>query len=77
MILKQIVYSNIITIYYSNQLVCLFLCLATFPIDTSKTRLQLQGQHIDSRQTELRYRGMSHAVLRISKEEGFCALYNG
>ncbi|XP_065332236.1 mitochondrial uncoupling protein Bmcp [Cloeon dipterum] len=43
----------------------------TFPIDTTKTRLQLQqgcGQ---------RYRGMLHALVNITKEEGFRALYSG
>ncbi len=49
----------------------------TFPIDTTKTRLQVQGQKIDVRLTELKYRGMLHAALRISKEEGVCALYSG
>lgn len=49
----------------------------TFPIDTTKTRLQVQGQRIDTRLTELRYRGMSHALFRIFKEEGFHALYSG
>lgn len=49
----------------------------TFPIDTTKTRLQIQGQQIDAKHTELRYRGMLHAIMRISKEEGVRALYNG
>lgn len=49
----------------------------TFPIDTTKTRLQVQGQLIDARHTELKYRGMSHALLRIASEEGLCALYSG
>ncbi|XP_014678335.1 PREDICTED: kidney mitochondrial carrier protein 1-like [Priapulus caudatus] len=49
----------------------------TFPIDTSKTRLQIQGQHIDTKLTKLKYRGMLHAMYRISKEEGFRALYSG
>ncbi|KAK2155694.1 hypothetical protein LSH36_233g03015 [Paralvinella palmiformis] len=49
----------------------------TFPVDTSKTRLQLQGQHIDAKFTELRYRGMIHALSRIFQEEGIKALYSG
>ncbi|KAK6195386.1 hypothetical protein SNE40_000830 [Patella caerulea] len=49
----------------------------TFPIDTTKTRLQIQGQRIDVKLTELKYRGMSHALVRIFKDEGFYALYSG
>ncbi|KAK2172330.1 hypothetical protein NP493_972g00038 [Ridgeia piscesae] len=46
-------------------------------IDTTKTRLQIQGQKIDVRHTELKYRGMLHAISRISQEEGVRALYSG
>ncbi|KAL7734857.1 hypothetical protein ACLKA6_011136 [Drosophila palustris] len=49
----------------------------TFPIDTTKTRLQIQGQKIDQTFTELRYRGMTDAFVKISKEEGLRALYSG
>lgn len=49
----------------------------TFPIDTTKTRLQIQGQKIDSKHAELRYRGMTDALLQISKQEGVKALYSG
>ncbi|XP_070173453.1 kidney mitochondrial carrier protein 1-like [Littorina saxatilis] len=49
----------------------------TFPIDTTKTRLQIQGQKIDARFTDLKYRGMSHAFFRILREEGAVALYSG
>ena len=51
--------------------------LGTFPIDTTKTRLQIQGQTIDARLTQLRYRGMTHAALTIVREEGLPALYRG
>lgn len=51
--------------------------LATFPIDTTKTRLQLQGQHIDTVNKEIKYRGMLSAFVKISNEEGLRALYNG
>ncbi|KAG5843219.1 hypothetical protein ANANG_G00148420 [Anguilla anguilla] len=46
----------------------------TFPIDLTKTRLQVQGQ---SQCMEVRYRGMFHALLRIGQEEGVRALYSG
>ncbi|GFR13190.1 kidney mitochondrial carrier protein 1 [Trichonephila clavata] len=49
----------------------------TFPIDTTKIRLQVQGQVADARFKEIKYRGMTHALLRISKEEGIKALYSG
>lgn len=49
----------------------------TFPIDTTKTRLQVQGQKIDARLTQLKYNGMTHALFRIFREEGVAALYSG
>ncbi|CAH1781021.1 unnamed protein product [Owenia fusiformis] len=49
----------------------------TFPIDTSKTRLQIQGQKLNVKHTELKYRGMFHAIYRIGSEEGVKALYSG
>ncbi|KAG7467405.1 hypothetical protein MATL_G00153250 [Megalops atlanticus] len=49
----------------------------TFPIDLTKTRLQVQGQVCDSKYREIRYRGMVHALVRICKEEGLRALYSG
>ncbi|XP_013383541.1 kidney mitochondrial carrier protein 1-like [Lingula anatina] len=49
----------------------------TFPIDTTKTRLQIQGQKIDAQHAQLKYRGMMHAVIRISSEEGLRSLYSG
>ncbi|XP_034483433.1 mitochondrial uncoupling protein Bmcp [Drosophila innubila] len=49
----------------------------TFPIDTTKTRLQIQGQKIDQTFTQLRYRGMTDAFVKISREEGLRALYSG
>ncbi|GAB0095475.1 Mitochondrial uncoupling protein Bmcp [Sergentomyia squamirostris] len=49
----------------------------TFPIDTAKTRLQIQGQKFDDQFSRLQYRGMTHAFTKISQEEGFRALYSG
>ncbi|XP_022088031.1 kidney mitochondrial carrier protein 1-like [Acanthaster planci] len=49
----------------------------TFPIDLTKTRLQVQGQRMESCYRELKYRGMTHALIKISKEEGIKALYSG
>ncbi|XP_073885068.1 brain mitochondrial carrier protein 1 isoform X7 [Macaca fascicularis] len=49
----------------------------TFPVDLTKTRLQVQGQSIDARFKEIKYRGMFHALFRICKEEGVLALYSG
>ncbi|KAG9349307.1 hypothetical protein JZ751_027750 [Albula glossodonta] len=49
----------------------------TFPIDLTKTRLQVQGQVSDSKYKEIRYRGMLHAFGRICREEGLRALYSG
>ncbi|XP_074657579.1 kidney mitochondrial carrier protein 1-like [Tubulanus polymorphus] len=49
---------------------------ATFPIDLTKTRLQLQGQTTGVTSV-VRYRGMFHALLRISCDEGVRSLYSG
>lgn len=53
----------------------------TFPIDTSKTRLQIQGQASEAACSMLRqrvqYRGMFHAITSIARDEGFRALYFG
>lgn len=49
----------------------------TFPIDTTKTRLQIQGQKIDPRYVELRYTGMVDCFVKTSRQEGVKALYCG
>ena len=51
--------------------------LGTFPVDTTKTRLQIQGQIGDKACRDVMYRGMTHALLKISREEGFWSLYRG
>ncbi|XP_012286762.1 mitochondrial uncoupling protein Bmcp [Orussus abietinus] len=51
--------------------------LGTFPLDTTKTRLQIQGQKLDKKHASLKYTGMTDAILQISKQEGFKALYSG
>lgn len=49
----------------------------TFPIDTTKTRLQIQGQKLDKNHAHLKYRGMVDCMLKIAKQEGFLSLYSG
>jgi len=49
----------------------------TFFIDTTKTRLQIQGQKLNPQYSELKYRGMFDAIVKISREEGVKALYSG
>lgn len=51
--------------------------LGTFPLDTTKTRLQIQGQKLDKKYAHLKYSGMTDALFQISKQEGFKALYSG
>jgi len=51
--------------------------LGTFPLDTTKTRLQVQGQKFDKKYASLRYSGMTDALVQISKQEGFKSLYCG
>eukprot|EP00095_Tigriopus_kingsejongensis_P009378 snap_masked-scaffold732_size105256-processed-gene-0.13 protein:Tk09378 transcript:snap_masked-scaffold732_size105256-processed-gene-0.13-mRNA-1 annotation:"hypothetical protein DAPPUDRAFT_316658" len=55
-------------------------CMAeviTYPIDTAKTRLQLQGQTLDRRYLQRAYRGTFHCWWRIVQEEGPARLYHG
>lgn len=66
--------------------------LITFPLDTAKVRLQIQGEvaspslaaarareaaALDSAIQSIKYRGMLGTLLTISREEGARALYNG
>ncbi|XP_059087954.1 kidney mitochondrial carrier protein 1-like [Tigriopus californicus] len=55
-------------------------CMAeavTYPIDTAKTRLQLQGQTIDRRYQHRLYTGLFNCWKRIVQEEGVARLYHG
>eukprot|EP00116_Pleurobrachia_bachei_P010162 sb/3470424/ len=49
----------------------------TFPIDMSKTRLQIQGQVADARHTSLKYRGMFHTIGSVARTEGPGSLFRG
>jgi len=51
--------------------------MATFPLDTAKTRQQLQGQVGDSRWSSLRYKGIVHTLITIGREEGLTSIYRG
>ncbi|XP_011506134.1 PREDICTED: kidney mitochondrial carrier protein 1 isoform X2 [Ceratosolen solmsi marchali] len=51
--------------------------LGTFPLDTTKTRLQIQGQKHDKKYSKLKYSGMIDALAKITKQEGFKGLYSG
>lgn len=49
----------------------------TFPVDMSKTRLQIQGQVADVRLSELKYRGMTHTLVTVARQEGVLSLFTG
>lgn len=49
----------------------------TFPIDTTKTRLQVQGQKLDINHATLKYTGMLDCFMKIWKQEGYKSLYAG
>lgn len=52
--------------------------LITFPLDTSKVRLQLQGEAMASAgETASKYRGLFDTIRTITRQEGPRALYNG
>ncbi|KAH9512459.1 Piwi-like protein 1 [Bulinus truncatus] len=48
-------------------LACIAAECGTFPIDTTKTRLQIQGQVMDAQLRDLKYRGMFHAFIVVKK----------
>lgn len=62
---------------------CLFfISLATFPLDLTKTRLQMQGEAAlarlgDGATESAPYRGMVRTALGIVQEEGFLKLWQG
>lgn len=68
-----IISSNvIITIATYRLLLHYHIHVGTFPVDTTKTRLQIQeGFH------SMKYKGMFDCGIKIFKEEGFRSLYNG
>lgn len=47
----------------------------TFPIDLTKTRLQIQGQKLEN--ISIKYKGMFHCFKVVLKEEGMSALFSG
>jgi len=51
--------------------------VVSIPMDTTKVRLQLQGEHSSPGSGQLKYRGMSHAIFTILKEEGVQSLFRG
>lgn len=62
--------------------VCFFISLATFPLDLTKTRLQMQGEAAlarlgDGAAESAPYRGMVRTALGIVQEEGFLKLWQG
>lgn len=68
--------SNLKPFFYGGVAACVAEA-ATFPIDTAKTRLQLQGQVKDLRHQTTPYRGMLHCWQRVAAEEGLSVLYSG
>eukprot|EP00072_Mus_musculus_P071411 XP_017173174.1 PREDICTED: mitochondrial uncoupling protein 4 isoform X10 [Mus musculus] len=58
------------------------ICLTTFPLDLTKTRLQMQGEAAlarlgDGAVDSAPYRGMVRTALGIVQEEGFLKLWQG
>jgi len=62
--------------YLFGGLAAMFAETITFPVDTAKTRLQLQGQDCDKWKLQ-RYRGMVHCLVSLVREEGVASLYQG
>ncbi|GAB6023589.1 hypothetical protein CHUAL_008359 [Chamberlinius hualienensis] len=56
-------------------------CIAdviTFPLDTAKVRLQIQGEGtVAMKRSEFKYRGMIGTMLTMGRQEGVRSLYNG
>lgn len=55
----------------------IFAEFVSYPIDTCKIRLQIQGQIADETLTAIKYRGTFHTLRSVIFEEGFASLYNG
>nr|ACO11693.1 Mitochondrial uncoupling protein 4 [Caligus rogercresseyi] len=51
--------------------------LVTYPLDLTKTRLQLQGEMALGSQGQARYQGMMSTALGVVKEEGIFMLWRG
>ncbi|XP_076002078.1 dicarboxylate carrier UCP2-like [Genypterus blacodes] len=52
--------------------------LVTFPLDTAKVRLQIQGESKASLDSQtVRYRGVSGTIITMVRTEGARSLYNG
>merc|ERR1712042_389860 len=52
--------------------------VVSIPMDTTKVRLQIQGESSSGgASTQPKYRGMTHAVFTICKEEGVQSLFRG
>merc|ERR1719394_2049251 len=49
---------------------------ATYPLDLTKTRLQIQGE-MKSGGSNVKYRGMIQTAIGIAREEGFFHLWRG
>jgi len=56
--------------YVCGGLAAMFAETITFPMDTAKTRLQIQGK-------EVKYRGAFHTIFTVFREEGMTSLYKG
>jgi len=53
--------------------------VVSIPMDTTKVRLQLQGEAVNTKAASEgpKYRGMTHAIATIVKEEGVRSLFRG
>ncbi|EDW63988.1 mitochondrial uncoupling protein 4 [Drosophila virilis] len=51
--------------------------LIVYPLDVTKTRLQIQGEHGNPYANMAKYRGLFGTALGVIKEEGFLKLYSG
>lgn len=51
--------------------------LVTIPVDTSKVRLQVQGEGALAAGRQVKYRGMVQTMTTVAREEGLRCLYKG
>ena len=77
--LKSILRSISLSLYHTifEGLAAMFAETITFPVDTAKTRLQLQGQDCDKRWGRQKYRGMLNCLVTLVREEGVASVYQG
>ncbi|EEB16439.1 mitochondrial brown fat uncoupling protein, putative [Pediculus humanus corporis] len=74
---KRLDYSKLIATYIMSVLAASIAEIVTYPLDLTKTRLQIQGERAGHFGKNVVRRGMLHTAIGIVHEEGLLKLWNG